>query len=77
MRGVWQRHNLLTKHERLLRLEKAIAERSITLTDGELAAFRAKLDPVVDRWIAEVKGKDIDGAALVAKARKLTDKYSK
>ena len=49
----------------------------ITLTDGELAAFRAKLDPVVDRWIAEVKGKDIDGAALVAKARKLTDKYSK
>ena len=24
--GVWQRHGLLTKHERLLRLEKATAE---------------------------------------------------
>ena len=26
IRGVWQRHALLTKHERLLRLEKATAE---------------------------------------------------
>ena len=26
IRGVWQRHGLLTKHERLLRLEKATAE---------------------------------------------------
>src|SRR5437016_8867135 len=29
VRGVWQRHNLLTKHERLLRLERATAERKI------------------------------------------------
>jgi transposase InsO family protein len=27
VRGVWQRHSLLTKHDRLLRLEKATAER--------------------------------------------------
>jgi hypothetical protein len=33
VRGVWMRHNLLTKHERLLRLEKATAERTITLTE--------------------------------------------
>lgn len=26
IRGVWQRHDLLTKHERLLRLEKATAD---------------------------------------------------
>lgn len=32
IRGVWQCHNLLTKHERLLRLEKATAERTIELT---------------------------------------------
>lgn len=32
VRGVWQRHNLLTKHERLLRLEKSTAERKIELS---------------------------------------------
>jgi transposase InsO family protein len=36
VRGVWQRHNLLTKHERLLRLEKETAERPITLTDEQI-----------------------------------------
>ena len=35
-RGVWQRHNLLTKHERLLRLEKAAAERKIELQEGQI-----------------------------------------
>ena len=49
----------------------------IMLTDAEMGAFRTKLEPVVDRWIAEVKGKGIDGAALVAKARGLIAKYSK
>lgn len=28
VRGVWQRHGLLTKHERLLRLERAIGPSS-------------------------------------------------
>ena len=32
MRGVWSRHDLLTQHERLLRLEKTAAERPIELT---------------------------------------------
>lgn len=36
VRGVWQRHDLLTKHERLLRLEKATAERTIELTDEQM-----------------------------------------
>ena len=36
VRGVWQRHDLLTKHERLLRLEKATAERTIELTDEQI-----------------------------------------
>jgi hypothetical protein len=35
VRGVWMRHNLLTKHERLLRLEKTTAERTITLTEEQ------------------------------------------
>lgn len=41
----------------------------ITLTDSETAAFDKALAPVVDRWIAEVAGKGIDGQALVDSAR--------
>lgn len=36
VRGVWQRHGLLTKHERLLRLEKTTAERKLTLSDEQI-----------------------------------------
>jgi len=39
VRGVWQRHDLLTKHERLLRLEKATAERRIELSDAQIKAL--------------------------------------
>ena len=35
VRGVWQRHGLLTKHERLLRLEKTTAERTIELSEEQ------------------------------------------
>ncbi|MBP1848757.1 TRAP transporter substrate-binding protein [Rhizobium halophytocola] len=43
----------------------------IELTPEETDAFKAKLDPVVDRWVADVKGKGIDGDMLVKKAREL------
>ena len=36
VRGVWSRHKLLTKQERLLRLEKTTAERKIALTDEQV-----------------------------------------
>ena len=49
----------------------------IVLTDAELAAFREKLEPVVQRWVNEVKGQGIDGAALVKAARESIAKYSK
>jgi TRAP-type C4-dicarboxylate transport system substrate-binding protein len=49
----------------------------IQLTEAELAAFRAKLEPVVQRWIDEVKSQGIDGAALVKEARSQIAKYSK
>jgi hypothetical protein len=39
VRGVWMRHNLLTKHERLLRLERAPASRAITLTKEQTQAL--------------------------------------
>jgi hypothetical protein len=36
IRGVWLRHDLLTKHQRLLRLEKATAERKLSLTKEQV-----------------------------------------
>ena len=36
VRGVWQRHKLLTRHERLLRLEKAARSRKLELTDEQI-----------------------------------------
>ncbi|NKB53915.1 MAG: C4-dicarboxylate ABC transporter substrate-binding protein [Rhizobiaceae bacterium] len=49
----------------------------ITLTEAETNVFLDTLEPVVDKWVNEVKGKGIDGAALVAKARELTAKNAK
>ena len=49
----------------------------IQLSEAELAAFKTKLEPVVQRWEDDVKGKGIDGKALVAEARKEIAKYSK
>lgn len=36
MRGVWDRHKLLTRHERLLRFEEHARKRSIKLTDKQI-----------------------------------------
>jgi transposase InsO family protein len=36
VRGVWSRHNLLTKQERLLRLEKTVGKRKLDLTDEQI-----------------------------------------
>jgi transposase InsO family protein len=36
VRGVWQRHNLLTRHERLLRLEEHVGKQAIRLTDEQV-----------------------------------------
>jgi transposase InsO family protein len=36
VRGVWGRHNLMSKHERLLRLEQTVAKRRMKLTDEQI-----------------------------------------
>lgn len=36
VRGVWGRHNLLTRHDRLLRLEKTVRDRKIELNDDQI-----------------------------------------
>jgi TRAP-type C4-dicarboxylate transport system substrate-binding protein len=56
---------------------KRAGNKHIQLTDAQLALFKAKLAPVVQRWIDEVKSKGIDGQALVDQARALIAKYSK
>jgi transposase InsO family protein len=39
VRGVWSRHGLLSRHDRLLRLEKASAERTVQLSDEQVEAL--------------------------------------
>lgn len=36
VRGVWSRHNLLSRHDRLLRLEKTIREQKLELNDTQI-----------------------------------------
>lgn len=36
VRGVWSRHNLMSRHDRLLRLEKAVREKEMTLSDTQV-----------------------------------------
>jgi transposase InsO family protein len=61
VRGVWQRHGLLTKHERLLRLEKTTAERRLTLSDEQIR--------LLERFSPEFRERHIEAphtGALVA-----------
>jgi transposase InsO family protein len=61
VRGVWSRHDLLTKHQRLLRLEKATAERSIELTEEQTR--------LLERFSPEFRSRHIEAphtGALVA-----------
>lgn len=39
VRGVWSRHGPLSRHNRLLRLEKASAERAFTLSEEQIEAL--------------------------------------
>lgn len=39
VRGVWSRHNVLTRHERLLRLEQTVRGQDIKLSDEQIRAL--------------------------------------
>jgi transposase InsO family protein len=61
IRGVWLRHDLLTKHQRLLRLEKATAERKLELTEEQVR--------LLERFSPEFRERHIEAphtGALVA-----------
>lgn len=51
-------------------------EKHIVIPNAEMEKFKAKLEPVIDRWVADVKGKGIDGRMLIDVARKEIAKYS-
>lgn len=51
VRGVWLRHNLATKHERLLRLEKATQEKTTVLTSEQVRILERFSPEFRDRHI--------------------------
>jgi TRAP-type C4-dicarboxylate transport system substrate-binding protein len=60
-----------------IELVKKAGHTHIELSEAEMAPFRAKLEPVVQRWIEEMSKKDINGKELVEVARATIAKYSK
>ncbi|MGH1355581.1 MAG: TRAP transporter substrate-binding protein [Thalassovita sp.] len=58
---------------------RAIAEKNgndiIQLSSEEVARFKAASQPVIDRWVAEMSEKGIDGTALIAEAKALIKKH--
>ncbi|TYO99685.1 winged helix-turn helix protein [Geothermobacter ehrlichii] len=52
VRGVWSRHNLLTRHERLLRLERRVREQNLELSDDQVR--------LLERFSPEVRERHIE-----------------
>ncbi len=51
VRGVWSRHNLLTRNERLLRLERTVREQSLELSDAQVRLLERFSPEFRDRHI--------------------------
>lgn len=58
---------------------KAIAEEAgntiVTLDEAEVARWKEASQPVIERWIADMDAKGIDGAALIEQAKSLIAKH--
>jgi TRAP-type C4-dicarboxylate transport system substrate-binding protein len=48
----------------------------IQLDQAEVDRWKAAAQPVIDNWVAEMKGKGVDGQALLDEARAAIQKYS-
>ena len=55
----------------------AAGDNIITLDADAVATFKQAAQPVIDRWVAEMGGKDIDGQALIDRAKALIEEKSK
>jgi len=51
VRGVWSRHNLLTRNERLLRLERTVREQSLELSEAQVRLLERFSPEFRDRHI--------------------------
>lgn len=51
VRGVWSRHDLMTRHQRLLRLEGAVRERKVEVTDEQVRLLERFSPEFRDRHI--------------------------
>ncbi|MBR9652561.1 TRAP transporter substrate-binding protein [Thalassovita aquimarina] len=47
----------------------------VTLDAAEVARFKAKAEPVIARWVADMESKGIDGNALIEQAKALIKKH--
>lgn len=56
---------------------EAMGNNIITLSDEEVAKWREASQPIYDEWVADMKGRGIDGAALLSEAQELIKKYTK
>ena len=48
----------------------------ITLDEEQTAVWRARSQPIYDKWIADMAEKGIDGNALIEEASGLIEKYT-
>ncbi len=47
----------------------------VTLDEAEVARWKAKATPVIDRWVKDMDAKGIDGMALIEQAKGLIKKH--
>ena len=56
-------------------IAEAAGNSIVTLDEAEVARWKEKAQPVVERWIAEMDGKGLDGTALIEHAKALIQKH--
>ena len=61
--------------ERVMKSKKK--NRFHMMPPSEVAKMKAAAKPAIDRWLKQMKGKGVDGAALLADAKAMIAKYAK
>lgn len=67
--------NIEIPGERVMRSKKK--NQFHVMPTSEVAKMKAAAGPAIDRWLKQMKGKGVDGAALLADARAMIAKYAK
>ncbi len=67
--------NIEIPAEKVMRSKKK--NRFHMMSASEVTKMKAAAKPAIDRWLKQMKGKGVDGAALLADARAMIAKYAK